>query len=102
MAIGSVSPFRPSGTAVVSAGGVSVNTLLTAGGDTVVVTNATGAIIFIKFGSDSLVTASTADFPVLANSAMIFSVNPLVTYAAAIAPSASGNVYFSRGDGSII
>ena len=44
MPLGSVSPFRPTGTVSVSVGNVSSNTPLSGGGDSVVVTNATTAL----------------------------------------------------------
>jgi hypothetical protein len=102
MPIGSVSPFRPTGTVSVSVGNVSANVRLSGGGDSVVVTNATSVLAYVKFGSDPTVTASTADMPILANSKLILSVNSLISYAALIAPSGSGTVLFSRGDGSIV
>jgi hypothetical protein len=46
--------------------------------------------------------ASTVDMPVLASSRLILSVNSLISYAAAISPSGSGSILFSRGDGSIL
>ena len=66
MPLGSVSPFRPTGTVSVSAGNVSSNTPLSGGGDSVVVTNATAALAYVRFGSDTTVNASTTDMPVLA------------------------------------
>src|SRR5271165_3031000 len=102
MPLGSVSPFRPTGTVSVSAGNVSSNTPLSGGGDSVVVTNATTALGYVRFGSDTTVTASTADMPVLAGNRIILSINSLISYAAAILPSGSGSILFSRGDGSII
>jgi hypothetical protein len=53
MPLGSVSPFRPTGTVSVSAGNVSSNTPLSGGGDSVVVTNATTALAYVRFGSDT-------------------------------------------------
>ena len=85
-----------------SVGSVSTNGRLTGGGDSIVVTNTTGAVGYIRFGSDATVTATTMDMPILANDRLILSVNSLITYAAAIATSGSGNIFFSRGDGSII
>ncbi|MDR3532823.1 MAG: hypothetical protein P4L90_19995 [Rhodopila sp.] len=102
MPLGSVSPFRPTGTVSVSAGNVSANVPLSGGGDSLVVTNTSNALAYIKFGSDPTVTASSADMPILASSRLILSVNSLITYAAAITPSGSGTVLFSRGDGSIV
>lgn len=102
MPIGSVSPFRPTGTASIAASSVSANVLLTGGGDAVVVTNTTTALAYVKFGSDASTQATTGDMPILGNSRLILSVNSLITYAAAIAPAGSGAILFSRGDGSIL
>ena len=60
------------------------------------------ALAYIRFGSDSTVSAASPDMPVLAGSRIILSVNSLISYAAAISPSGSGSVLFSRGDGSIV
>lgn len=102
MPLGSVSPFRPTGTISVSVGSVSANAPLSGGGDSVVVTNTTSALAYVRFGSDVTVTASTADMPILAGSRVILSINSLIVYAAAISPSGSGSILFSRGDGSIL
>jgi hypothetical protein len=102
MPLGSVSPFRPTGTISVSVGSVSANVPLSGGGDSVVVTNTTNALAYIRFGSDRTVVASTADMPILAGSRLILSVNSLISYAAAISPSGSGSILFSRGDGSFL
>jgi|SRR4051794_38365701 hypothetical protein len=102
MPIGSVSPFRPTGTVSIAASTVSSNTRLTGGGDTVVVTNTSSALAYIKFSSDITVTATTTDMPILPSSRLILSVNSLISYAAAIIPSGSGTILFSRGDGSIL
>jgi hypothetical protein len=40
--------------------------------------------------------------PILPSSRLILSVNSLITYAAAVTPSGSGTILFSRGDGSIL
>ena len=102
MPLGSVSPFRPTGTVGVSVGNVSANAALSGGGDSVVVTNTTTGLAYIRFGSDLTVTASTADMPILPGSRLLLSVNSLISYAAAISPSGSGSILFSRGDGSFI
>lgn len=102
MPLGSVSPFRPTGTVSVSVGSASTNARLAGGGDSVVVTNTTSALAYIKFGSDPTVTASTIDMPILPTSRMILSVNSLISYAAGISPSGSGIILFSRGDGSFV
>jgi hypothetical protein len=67
-----------------------------------VVTNTSSALGYIKFGSDATVTATTTDMPILSSSRLILSVNSLISYAAAIIPSGSGTILFSRGDGSIL
>jgi hypothetical protein len=67
-----------------------------------VVTNSSAVLVYVRFGSDTTVTATTADMPVLAGSRVILSVNSLIRYAAAITPSGSGTVLFSRGDGSTL
>jgi hypothetical protein len=102
MPLGSVSPFRPTGTVSVSVGNVSSNTALSGGGDSIVVTNATTSLGYVRFGSDMTVTASIADMPVLGGSRIILSINSLISYAAAISPLGSGSILFSRGDGSTI
>jgi hypothetical protein len=102
MPLGSVSPFRPTGTISVSAGTVSTNAPLSGGGDSIVVTNTTSTLAYIRFGSDPTVVASTTDMPILGGSRLILSVNSLVSYAAAISPSGSGTILFSRGDGSFL
>lgn len=75
---------------------------LSGGGDSVVVTNTTNAVAYIRFGSDPTVMASATDMPILANSRLILSVNSLISYAAAVSPNGTGSVLFSRGDGSFI
>jgi len=102
MPLGSASPFRPTGTISISAGSVSANAPLLGGGDSIVVTNTTSALVYVRFGSDPTVMASTGDMPVLAGSRVILSVNSLISYAAAISPSGSGIILFSRGDGSFV
>jgi len=102
MPLGSVSPFRPTGTVSVPVGAASANVPLSGGGDSVVVTNTATSLIYVRFGSDPTLTASTSDMPVLPNARLILSVNSLISYAAAVSPSGSGSVLFSRGDGSFI
>jgi hypothetical protein len=102
MPIGSVSPFRPTGTVSVPASSVSANARLSGGGDSVVVTNTSNGLAYIRFGSDPTVAATTSDMPILANSRLILSINSLITYIAAISPLGAGILLFSRGDGSIV
>lgn len=102
MPLGSVSPFRPTGTVSVSVGTVSANTPLSGGGDSVVVTNSSNSLAYVRFGSDPAVAATTADMPILATSRVILAVNSLITYVAVISPSGTGLILFSRGDGSFV
>jgi hypothetical protein len=102
MPLGSVSPFRPTGSTGLSISVVSASVSLAGGGDTVVVTNPSTALAFIKFGADASVVASTSDMPVLPNSRVILSINSLIKYAAAMASSGTGSIFFSRGDGSTV
>src|SRR5690349_3805593 len=60
------SPFRPTGTAALSASTTSSAVLLAGGGDSVVVTNTSASLAYVRFGADTTVTASNADMPVMA------------------------------------
>lgn len=102
MPLGSISPFRSTGTVGVVGSSTSANTSLSGGGDSVVVTNVSNGLAYVRFGSDSTLAASIADMPILPNSKAILSVNSLITYAAAMLPVGSGSILFSRGDGSLL
>lgn len=102
MAIGSVTPFRPTGTVSISANTTSTSVPLVGGGDTVVVTNTTTALAYVRFGADPSVAASPIDMPVLPNTRAILAVNSLICYAAAVLASGSGAVLLTRGDGSFL
>ena len=102
MATGSVTPFRPTGTVSVSAGTTSTSVPLAGGGDSVVVTNITASLAYVRFGADPSVTASMADMPVLPNTHVMLAVNSLIAYAAAVLTSGSGTILLSRGDGSFL
>jgi hypothetical protein len=102
MAIGSINPFRPTGTVTLNAGVASVTVQLTGGGDSIVVTNPTAFLAYVRFGADPSVSASPADMPILANSKAMLSVNSLVNYGAAVFPTGSGSILFTRGDGSYL
>ena len=102
MAIGSITPFRPTGTASLSAGTSSATVALAGGGDSIVVTNTTASLAYVRFGADPSVSASVADMPVMANSRTMLSANNLVTHGAAVLASGSGTVLFTRGDGSYV
>jgi hypothetical protein len=80
MAIGSITPFRPTGTVALSASTSSTVVALAGGGETIVITNTTTSLAYIRFGADPTVSATNADMPVLANSRVMLSANSLVTY----------------------
>ncbi len=63
MSIGSTQPFRPAGTASLIAGSSSANVPLIGGGDTLLVTNASASVAFVRVGSDNTVTATSSDPP---------------------------------------
>jgi hypothetical protein len=102
MANGSITPFRATGTVSLSAGVTSVAVQLSGGGDSVVVTNPSSSLAYVRFGADPSVSASALDMPVMANSRMILSVNSLVSHASAVLASGSGTILFTRGDGSFL
>jgi hypothetical protein len=102
MAIGSINPFRPTGTVSLDAGVASATVQLAGGGDSVVVTNPTASLVFVRFGADPSVSASPVDMPVMANSKVMLAVNGLVNYAAAVFATDSGTILFTRGDGSYV
>ena len=102
MAIGSIQPFRPTGTVSMTTGTASASIALAGGGETVVVTNTATTLGFVRFGADPSVTATAADMPVLPGSRVMLAANPLITYAAAMLLSGSGSLFFTRGDGSFV
>jgi H2-forming N5,N10-methylenetetrahydromethanopterin dehydrogenase-like enzyme len=102
MATGSIMPFRPTGTVSLAAGTNSASVALAGGGDSVVVTNITTSLAYVRFGADPSVAATVADMPVLAGSRVMLGVNSLIEYAAAVLVSGSGNVLLTRGDGSYL
>ena len=102
MPVGSITPFRPTGTVSVSAGTTSASMQLTGGGDSIVVTNTSASIAYVRFGADPSVAASIADMPVLSNTHVVLAINSLISYAAVMLTSGSGMVLLTRGDGSFL
>jgi hypothetical protein len=102
MPIGSITPFRPTGTVSLSAGTSSAAVALAGGGDSVVVTNTSASLAYVRFGADPSVSASNVDMPVMASSRVMLTANSLVSYAAAVLAAGSGLVLFTRGDGSFL
>src|SRR4051812_49226990 len=99
MSLGSVSPFSPIATAALDVDTSSAVVRLASGGDSVLVTNTTAALAYVRFGSDPSVSASLVDMPILANSQVLLSVNTLISFAAAILAAGSGTILFTRGEG---
>lgn len=102
MATGSAQPFLPAGTATLAAGSVSASLTLSGAGDTVLVTNASPAVAFVRFGADASAAAGPKDTPVLPNSRLLLGVNGLITHAAAVLASGTGQVFFTLGCGSVV
>jgi hypothetical protein len=102
MAIGSIMPFRPTGTVSLAATTTSASVALAGGGDSMVVTNISASLAYVRFGADPSVAATVADMPVLPNAHVMLGVNSLIGNAAAILASGSGTVLFTRGDGSFL
>jgi hypothetical protein len=102
MAAGSITPFRPTGTVSLNAGITSATVHLLGGGDSVVVTNLTASLAYVRFGADASVTASTGDMPVMANSRAMLAINGLVSYGAVVLATGSGSILFTRGDGAYL
>ena len=102
MANGSLTAFQPTGTATLTAGTSSTSAVLVGGGDSVVVTNTSAALAYVRFGADHTVAATSADMPVLAGTRVILGINGLISNAAAVLASGSGNVLFTRGNGAFV
>jgi hypothetical protein len=81
---------------------VSSNIQLAGAGETLLITNPTSSLAYIRFGSDPSVQCTTLDTPLLPNSKILLRCGPLVLYCAAMLGSGSGLIMFTRGDGSNI
>ena len=101
MATGSTQPLMVSATATLAAGTSSSNVALAGSGEAVLVYNATGVLAFIRFGMDASVVASSADMPIPPGSRMLIHAGEFSKTVAAILTSGSGNLYFSRGQGTV-
>ena len=99
MASGSTQPFRPAGTASISATTTSGSVALVGGGSAVLVYNASGATAFFRLGAAAGMVAAVTDTPVPAGARMLVDGGPFVTAAAAVLQSGIGAVYFTLGDG---
>jgi hypothetical protein len=92
-------PFRPAGTLTVAASTANARGALVGGGNSVLVFNSTTSVAFVRFGTDSTVTATAADTPIPPGLRMLVDAGPFIQQAAVLLASGTGNVYFSRGDG---
>jgi hypothetical protein len=90
----------PVATVAMASGIVSTNVQLAGGGETILITNPTTSLAYVRFGSDSTVQATITDTPLLPNSRILLRCGPMVTYCAAILSSGNGSIMFTRGDGS--
>jgi hypothetical protein len=100
LSIGASNAFQPSATVAIASGAVSANVQLTGGGESVLITNPTTSLAYVRFGSDPTVQATVSDTPILPNSKILFRCGPLVSYCAVILGSGSGVILLTHGDGS--
>jgi hypothetical protein len=97
---GAANPFQPIATVTMASATVSANVQLAGSGESLLVTNPTSSLAFVRFGSDPTVQATTSDTPVLPNSKVLLHCGPIVSYCAAVLSSGSGAIMFTRGSGS--
>ncbi len=100
MSTGASQPFRPAGTAAVTASTTANGAVLAGGGNAVLIYNATASTAFFRLGA-AVLTATVLDTPVPAGARMLVDGGPFVSYASVILGSGGGTVYFTLGDGDI-
>lgn len=98
------SAFYPVGDAVTVAGSTtSANKEFAPSGTppfrTVRVANTTTGWAYVKFGGSSVAATVAAGQPIPPSEAVVFRVDSLSTYGAAILSTGTGNVIFTPGDG---
>ncbi|ABQ31492.1 MULTISPECIES: hypothetical protein [Acidiphilium] len=98
MTVGSVNPFNPAGTVAIAATSTSASTALPAKGDTVVVTNPTASLAFVRVGNGPQ-SASEGDMPVPAGTRARIFAGPYVNQIGAVMPGGSGTIYATVGNG---
>ena len=96
---GSTQPFRVTETVTIAATSASQGAALPKQGGSALIYNAGADVAFVAFGTSDAVTATPASVPVPPGGSRLIGIGPLVSWAAAIAPSAAGTVYITRGDG---
>jgi hypothetical protein len=101
MSTGSTQPFRPALTATIAASTTAAYTSIAGHGEAVLVTNTSASVAFIRFGTDSTVTASAADMPIPANARMLMHCGNIASTASVVLALGTGTVYVSRGDGTV-
>ncbi|HQT66028.1 MAG: hypothetical protein B7Z78_06300 [Rhodospirillales bacterium 20-60-12] len=101
MTIGASQPFRPAGTVMLAAFTTAGVVTLPKGGSTVIIFNNAVVTAFVRFGSVSGLVATLSDMPVPPGDRLMLDVGALVNNASVVLASGTGNVYFSRGDGSV-
>lgn len=94
-----LAPFTPGETVSRTVTSSTANVALGKGGDQVLIQGVAGGnIAFIKFGTDSTVTAAVTDTPILPGVPYYLTLPTGSTYIAAIG-SATTTLYITRGDG---
>ena len=99
MATGSTQPFRPAGTASLSASTTAATVALTGGGSGVLIYNASAATAFVLLSAATGTLAAATDTPVPAGGRMLIDGGPFVSFASAVLASGTGTIYFTLGDG---
>lgn len=102
MAIGAITPFRPTGTVSINAGTTSSAAMLVGGRDAIIVTNACSPLAYSRSGADRSLSASTIDMPEITNQKVMLSISSLVSHVAVVLIAGRGAVLFSRGDGAFV
>jgi len=100
---GSTQPFRASATVTVSVAGAAAGASLPGGGDSLLVFNPNADIAFIAFGMGA-VTADVTGIPIPPGGTRLLGITPYVNAVSAVISATgdgSGEVYFSRGEGSV-
>ena len=101
MSTGSTQPFQVTSTVTIAATTTSKVDQLPAEGGAALVYNATSAVAFIRFGTDLTVTATPNDMPVPPGGRALLQIGQWARTAAVILSSGTGDVFISRGDGTV-
>lgn len=102
MSSGSTQPFRVVGTATIAPSTTSAQATMPTAGEAVLIYNASTALIFVRFGGDSTVVATSTDMPIPNGATRLIHCGLAATNIAVVSVGASsGNAYVSRGDGSV-